>query len=223
LFQVKIFGITDPADALRAARAGADAVGLNFYAASPRFVSDERAEEIVAALPSQVQRVGVFVNEPAAAILDRQRRLRLDLIQLHGDETPADVANLGNCGVIKAFRLGPEGFDEVLKFAAACRRQHTPLAAVLVDAQRGTSYGGTGQTANWGMAAALGRALGELPLILAGGLNAANVAQAISAVGPAGVDTASGVESAPGRKDEALLEAFINAARKSLPPVHGTT
>lgn len=215
MFQIKICGVKTAADALAAADAGADAVGLNFFPRSARFVERRAAEEIVAALGARVCKVGVFVNAPLAEILETADALQLDLIQLHGDEPPAAMRGLAPRPVMKAFRLGPEGlaplrnwFDETMHAGLWPER-------VLLDAYQPGEYGGTGRTADWSAAAGYARTPGMPPLVLAGGLVAENVAAAIEQVRPAAVDTAGGVESAPGVKDRARMQEFVAAAKQA--------
>lgn len=216
LFRVKICGLRTPADAAAVTAAGGDAVGLNFYASSPRYVDWANARTIAAMLPANVLKVGLFVNAPADEVRRACADVPLDVVQLHGDESPEYVAQLAGRRVLKAFRTDAEVVARVLDYVAACAAQGTPLAGVLVDAFHAGSYGGTGKQADWPAARELRSQLGSVPLILAGGLKPENVAAAIAAVGPYGVDTASGVETAPGVKDAALIEQFIAAARTAL-------
>ena len=214
MFRIKICGLTQLADADCVAAAGADAVGLNFYARSPRCVTLPTAQAIASALPARVLNVGLFVNETPERIRELAEAVPLDVVQLHGDETPEAIQALADLRVMKAFRLGPGEAARVLEFVAACEAQHTPLAAVLVDAFHPGSYGGTGRAADWQAALELRSNL-RVPLILAGGLTAQNVAAAIVAVRPAGVDTASGVESVPGQKDPQRVCDFAAAAQQA--------
>ncbi len=214
MFRIKICGLTQLADADCVVASGADAVGLNFYARSPRYVTLPTAQAIAAALPASILKVGLFVNETPERIRELAATVPLDVVQLHGDETPEDIRGLAGLRVMKAFRLGPGEGARVKDFVAACEAQQTPLAAVLVDAFHPGSYGGTGQAADWQAAFELRSNL-CLPLILAGGLTAQNVAAAIVAVRPAGVDTASGVESAPGQKDPQRVRDFAAAAQQA--------
>ena len=212
MFRIKICGLKSAADAVAAATAGADAIGLNFYARSSRFVGDAQAAEIAAALPPGVCKVGLFVNDSPERIRELYERLELDLVQLHGDETPEFIARLPGIPVMKAFRLAPEDGPRVEAFAGACQQAQAPLAAVLIDAFDAAHYGGTGRQADWQGAADLRERMPEMPLILAGGLTPTNVAAAIAAVRPHGVDTASGVEVFSA-KDPDLMTAFVRAAR----------
>jgi phosphoribosylanthranilate isomerase len=213
MFQTKICGITTVEDALIVARAGADAIGLNFYARSPRCVTAETAENIVRILPGGISKVGLFVDTPADEICRLFDRLQLDLIQLHGNQTPEFVAQLGRRPVMRAFRVGPEKLEPVAEYLDRCRELEHDLELVLLDSLVAGAYGGTGRVVDWGVAQAYRAQIGTTPLVLAGGLTAENVAAAIQTVGPAAVDVASGVESRPGRKDPARVEAFVAAAR----------
>ncbi len=215
MFQVKICGITDPADAQAAADAQADAIGLNFFPLSPRFVDDPAAEKIAQVRPSGVALVGVFVNSPAAEVQSLAARLRLDYVQIHGDEPPEFLRELEGLATIRALRCGAD-LEVALDYLAQCRRLGCLPAAVLVDALQPGHFGGTGAPADWPALAAARSRFEGLPLILAGGLTAANVSEAIQTVGPAGVDVASGVETAPGRKSSPQMRAFVAAARVAL-------
>lgn len=211
LFRIKICGVTRPDDAAAIADAGADAIGLNFYAASPRFVPDDLAAEIIAALPPQVAKVGVFVNADTAAIRDKVERLGLDWVQLHGDEPPEMVAELTGIRVIRSVGLQ----DQVSAMSTNGKPLQLPQA-VLIDAITASSYGGTGKTVDWDGVPEARLRLASLPVILAGGLTAENVAEAIRRAHPDAVDVASGVESSPGIKDLAAVKEFVASARESL-------
>jgi len=211
--RVKICGITHPDWARVAADAGADAVGL-ILADSPRRVTPDGAAGIVDALPPWVAPVGVFVDAPAQAIREIAAQVGLAAVQLHGDEPPEILSELGRMKVIKAFGIGSE--DDL----AAARTWHkgaerlgrTP-DAYLVDARvAGGPKGGTGHVADWDVAA---RMIGEgfTPLILAGGLGPENVAEAVWAVRPWGVDSSSGTEAEPGTKSPDKIRAFVDAVR----------
>ncbi len=202
LVQVKICGITSPEDALLAAKAGASAVGLVFWPKSPRFVDRALARRIVEALPTFIVRVGVFVDQSLDTMTRTSDDVGLDVIQLHGSEPPAMLARLPR-RVLKAIKvdgeLGPAAF-------AAYEG-----AGILLDSGDAARPGGTGKTFDWRFAQS---ARAHVPfLALAGGLTPENVAQAIKAVGPDAVDVSSGVESAPRKKDEVKLRAFISAVR----------
>ena len=199
--RVKICGLTSVADALHAADCGADAIGLVFYAGSPRCVTPETAREICAALPPFVSRVGLFVNEAPEKVREIAAYCGLDLIQLHGDETP-EQSDYSPVRTVKALRV--KGAESL-----AGHEQYR-VSALLLDAWSPGAYGGTGECFNWGLAAAVAS---DRPVILAGGLTVENVAEAIAQVQPYAVDVSSGVEQAPGKKDHAKVAAFIRAAK----------
>jgi phosphoribosylanthranilate isomerase len=206
--RVKICGITSVADARAACDAGADVLGLNFYSKSPRAVSLAKAIEIRSDIPAHVQVFGVFVNADPVGIMEVFRAARLDAVQLHGDEPSAALAQLaGVAPVFKALRVGPD-------FSAAALEKYPEAFGFLFDAAEGGpgQYGGTGRLADWGVAQQAARGH---RIILAGGLTAENVAAAILQVCPYGVDVASGVESAPGKKDHPQLREFIREARRA--------
>jgi phosphoribosylanthranilate isomerase len=213
LFRIKICGITNVADAREAADAGADAIGLNFYSGSPRCISEETAEEIVRILPADVAKVGVFVNMPSSDVARLADRLRLDWIQLHGDEPPEVIAELKPRRVIRALPCGKGGLPAVVQYLEKCESEGGLPDALLADAAAGSAYGGTGLTAEWGQLVPPRSWLHSIPLILAGGLRPDNIASAIATVQPDAVDTASGVEVSPGKKDRDRLHAFVNTAR----------
>lgn len=196
--QVKICGVTEPANALAAVELGADYLGLNFYPGSPRFVETGRALEIASAVAGRVPLVGVFVNTPAAEIEEISGRVGLDLVQLSGDEGPEAVAPFAG-RAIKAFRTGglPDR-EEIASYGA--------LWGVLIDAPHGSLYGGTGAAWDYGSV----RQGAPERLFLAGGLGPDNVRRAVETARPWGVDVCSRVESAPGLKDpELLLRLFL--------------
>jgi phosphoribosylanthranilate isomerase len=202
MVKVKICGVTNVRDARAAARLGADALGFNFWPASPRYIEPARARAIVAALPPFVTAVGVFVNEPAAKVLEICRQVGLSAVQLHGDERPAMVASLHGLVRIKAFPIRDE--QDLRRLA------RYSVEAYLLDAYAQGSPGGTGKTFNWDIAR---QAQAAGPVILAGGLTPGNVAEAVAAAKPYAVDVASGVESEPGVKDRDLMAAFILNAK----------
>jgi phosphoribosylanthranilate isomerase len=199
--RVKICGITNIEDALHAAGQGADALGFVFYPGSPRYVEPEAAREIIAQLPPFVVAVGLFVNASPQRVREIHDFCALDRVQLHGDEDPRLVP-LPPRQVIKAVRVrGEESLHDPGFWA-----DH-PL---LFDAWSDRGFGGTGQTFDWQLAAALAE---KYRIILAGGLTPDNVAAAIAAVHPYGVDVASGVERSPGIKDKDKVAAFIAVAK----------
>jgi phosphoribosylanthranilate isomerase len=193
---VKVCGITNRDDALAAAESGASAIGLNFYPKSPRYVTLQHAEDIIRALPNNVLKVGVFVNETRSTLRFTAKRIGLDVIQLHGDETPDNLPP--GCRVWKAFRVTEEFRPRELD-------AYTAEAFVLDGPAE--AYGGGGKPFDWAAAAGVSH-----KIIVAGGLDAANVASAIRVARPWGVDACSRLEIAPGRKDHAKLRAFLKAA-----------
>jgi phosphoribosylanthranilate isomerase len=211
--RIKICGLTTVTDALACCAAGADWIGLNFHPPSPRCVELAVAAAIVRALPPEVQTVGLFVNRPAREVADRADALGLKIVQLHGDEPPEDVVALGHLTVVRAFRLNDA--PAIAKMSAYLQEAEAlgrAPDAVLVDAYTTTVLGGSGQT----LPDPVLDLLPPLPrLILAGGLTPENVAARVARVNPWMVDVASGVESSPGRKDRARVEAFIRAARNA--------
>jgi len=205
IVKIKICGITNQEDAALAVAAGADAVGFVFYRKSPRAAEPAVVRAIVAGLPPFVLPVGVFVNEDASVVRNVMDDCGLALAQLHGDETAVYCQALGR-PVLKALRLKDRG-----SFLALAEFQgRANVRGFLIDAHSEQAYGGTGMTADWTLAAEAAR---STPIVLAGGLTPANVAQAIQAVRPYGIDVSSGVEAGPGKKDPVKLKAFIEAAR----------
>lgn len=212
MFRVKICGVTRPDDADMCVAAGADAIGLNFYPPSPRYVSPEVAEAITGRIPAAVLKVGVFVNAPADVVRTICQQVGLDAIQLHGDELPQTARELAERRLIKAFRCATPDRQWVTDYLDGCEALGCRLEAVLIDACQSGSYGGTGQVAEWSLVRELQAVRVPVPIILAGGLRPENVAAAIAATRPAAVDTASGVESSPGRKDPARVRDFVRNA-----------
>ncbi len=200
--RVKICGITNIDDAKGVVAAGADALGFVFHPASPRYVAPEDVADIVAALPPFVTTVGLFVNTPAVKIHQIMVQTGLQLIQLHGDETAAECHLHPPYSVIKALRVRDEQSLNHL--------DDYPVAALLLDAWSDEHYGGSGRQFDWQL---VSRATMNKPLILAGGLNPANVATAIQLVNPYAVDVSSGVEREPGHKDLTLVAQFIEQVR----------
>ena len=202
--KVKICGITSPADGIAAADAGADMIGLMFCPQSPRHVSIEVAGQIAQAVPPFVVKVGVFVSASEELVAEAIASCGLSLLKFHGDESPEFCASFGN-RAFKAYRGVPDASERTYI------RNEAP--ALLVDAAVSGSYGGTGLTADWSAAARLAK---HYPLLLAGGLNPDNVAEAVRQVIPWGVDVASGVESSPGKKDPGRMRSFVQAVRSAL-------
>jgi len=215
---VKICGIKDLESARLIAGLKPDAVGLNFFAKSSRCVGLETAEKIAAELSENVDCVGLFVNHELSEVQEISQRCQLEFIQLHGDERPEFLAELlefnPKINIIKAFRIGEAGFDSVAGYLEECTRLSIRPFACLIDADVPGEYGGTGECVSWDGLRAAYRPEWP-PLILAGGLKPANVGTAIQAVGPWGVDVASGVESSPGVKELSLVKSFIENAREA--------
>ncbi len=205
--RIKICGITRPADALAAAHAGADAIGLVFYPPSPRYLSAERALDIREALPPFVQTVALFVNPEATQVAQVIGRLRPAMLQFHGDETPQFCAQFG-MPYVKACRVksGVSTGVDLLEYL----RPFSSAAAWLLDSFV-EAYGGVGESFDWSLVPARR----DRPLILSGGLARDNVAEAVRRVRPWGVDVSSGVESAKGIKDAAKIAAFIEEVRNA--------
>lgn len=196
---LKICGITNLEDAAAAVAGGATAIGFNFWPRSPRYIAPEEAARILSR--EGIRRVGVFVNEAPVRIEEIARLVRLDVAQLHGDENPGSYP--AGLNVWKAVRV-TAGFD----FSAY---DDSPAEALVLDGPAGELYGGSGQTFDWGLAAAVRKRI-----ILAGGLDGSNVARAIAAAHPWGVDACSRLESAPGKKDHRKMNEFLQAARAAL-------
>ena len=196
--RVKICGLTRREDAALAVSLGADAIGFVFWPRSPRAVDPSDARALHAGLPPLVSRVGVFVDASPADVADVVRRAGLDVVQLHGDEPVDAYAGVGVRVVKVASLVTPDDVEHVLAWPG----EITPLVDA-VDRQR---RGGTGRLADWALAA---RVAAERPMLLAGGLAADNIAEAIARVRPWGVDVSSGVEEAPGIKSPARLRAFF--------------
>lgn len=199
--RVKICGITSVEDGLHAARSGADAIGLVFYDPSPRAVTIEQAAAIVAALPPFVTTVGLFVDADAAQISSILQQVPLDLLQFHGDESPAFCEQFQRPWM-KAIRMKPE--IDLLTEA----KRYVKASALLVDAYQPGVPGGTGETFDW---ARIPASL-KKPLVLAGGLTPENVEQAIAQTHSWAVDVSGGVEQSKGIKDPRKVEAFIQNA-----------
>lgn len=202
--RVKFCGITRAQDARVAAALGADAIGLIFYPPSPRAVTVEQALTVLDATAPLLTTVGVFVNPSAQQLAAVLARVPLDMLQFHGDEDPALCAGAGRPW-IKALGMR-EGTD-----ARAAARRYPGARGLLLDTFSARSKGGTGRVFDWSLVPAdLDR-----PVILAGGLDAGNVAQAIAAVRPYAVDVSGGVESSPGVKDAGKMEAFIQEVERA--------
>ena len=201
--RVKICGITRPEDGQCAAELGADAIGLVFYASSPRAVGIETAQAICKALPPFVSKVGLFVNAPRAEIQQVLEKVPLDVLQFHGDEAPADCEGFGR-PYIKALRMAA-GIDVL-----AALKQFPGASGILLDSYQAGVPGGTGQTFDWSRVPTHLRQA----VILAGGLNPQNVAKAIEQVRPYAVDVSGGVEVTKGIKDRDKMTAFMNEVQR---------
>jgi phosphoribosylanthranilate isomerase len=190
---VKICGITNKEDALASVEAGSNALGFNFYARSPRYITPERAREIVDAVPGDYLKVGIFVNAGVPELNSIARAVSLDVLQLHGDASGA-IASLGR----RIWRAVPAG--------RPIPQESFPIESFLIDSFT-TQYGGSGKTFKWTLVAGLNQ-----PFILAGGLDAGNVAEAIRTARPRGVDACSKLETAAGKKDHGRVSEFVSAA-----------
>ena len=205
--KVKICGITNLEDALLSAKFGADALGFNFYAKSPRYIAPEKAREIIEQLPAKVLKVGVFVNESLEKIVEIAAIAKLDALQLHGEETPEFARELKaktNLEIIKAFRVSSEFKPEdVLKYE---------VDAILLDAYNPQEHGGTGETFDWEIAFKVKQIVSKL--YIAGGLDSSNVDIAIRKVQPFAVDSCSRLEWELGKKEKRKVYSFISNAKK---------
>ncbi len=214
--RIKICGLKDPAMARAAAEAGADAIGLVFVHGSPRSIEPSRAKAIIDALPPFVEPVGLFVDATVEHVREVTRELGLHMVQLHGHETPHYAAALAPVRVIKSISFDDDAAQVLEAWRDACPN----LAAILFDAPPAHTNalpGGSGHTFDWDALAKLQHsdAFADMPpLMLSGGLNPGNVAQAIKRIKPYAVDVSSGVESTRGVKDARLIAAFCEAVRR---------
>ena len=200
--RVKFCGITQYEDAVRAVDLGVDALGFVFYPDSPRYIAPSAAAAIMAGLPPFVCKVGLFVNPRPAELTDVLRVAPVDVVQFHGDETPA-LCGAAPKPYIKAIRMNAQAD------IAEAAQSHAGAAALLLDSYEPDAYGGTGVVFDWTRIPDEQR----LPLILAGGLNAKNVAAAIRVARPYAVDVSSGIEYEKGRKDHRKMLEFIEEVR----------
>jgi phosphoribosylanthranilate isomerase len=205
--RVKICGITRCKDAQFAVDAGVDAIGLVFYAKSPRFVSNTQAAEISRIIPAFVTRVALFKDADVQFIQSVLQQVEIDLIQFHGSET-ADFCEQFDRPYIKA--LGMKAPDSDINYLIASTEKYQSAKALLLDAHAPGQAGGTGKTFDWYSIGAVAK-----PVVLAGGLTADNVKQAIEIVHPFAVDVSSGVESSPGKKDKEKVAAFMQQVKSS--------
>lgn len=192
---------------MHAAGCGADALGFIFYPKSARYIEPAEASRITDCLPHGVAKVGVFVNHDISEIRDIASLCRLDIIQLHGDESPEYCRNFSPDMIIKSVNL--KGFDDFNVLPDYTVR------AFLIDSREGALYGGTGKTSDWGLAS---RAAASFPLILSGGLNENNIERAVDLVAPDAVDINSGVEMMPGKKDHDKVRRIIDVLRRRKQP-----
>jgi phosphoribosylanthranilate isomerase len=204
MVKVKICGITNWSDARGAIEVGADFLGFNFYRESSRYIAPAAARRIVQRLPAGVASVGVFVNEPEPEMLAIARRVGLDYVQLHGDETPEIVSRMRRSfRVIKAIHVRDS-------FRVAQLANFKRASSILLDGFDARLRGGTGKSFEWKVAKSAGR---KHRIFLAGGLTPENAAEAVSAARPFAIDVCSGVESRPGKKDAARMRALVAAVR----------
>jgi phosphoribosylanthranilate isomerase len=203
--RVKVCGITSYSDAALALDYGVDALGFNFYRPSPRYITSAEARSIIRRLPPLVTTVGLFVNvEAPEDVIQTARDAAVQVLQLHGDESPAYCQCLGSWPLIKALRLDrAPSLQEVREYS---------VHAFLLDSRDDALFGGTGKTFDWFLADSVKEIR---PVLLAGGLKPENVGEAIRTVRPYGVDVCSGVESVPGKKDAGRLSAFMSEVRNA--------
>ena len=194
MIHVKICGITSFNDAIMAANYGASALGFIFYEKSPRYINPEILKTWISNVPSSVKKVGVFVNKDVDKVNKIAEELNLGMVQLHGDESP-EYCNQMIKPVIKAFRVNNK-FDSIML-------NNYQVATFLFDTYNKENHGGTGESFNWQSILQLNT---EIPVILSGGLNADNILEGIEVVKPSAVDVNSGVEAAPGKKDEEKIK-----------------
>jgi phosphoribosylanthranilate isomerase len=209
--RVKICGVTNPDDVAACVAAGADAVGINFHPASPRYVDPRKAQPLLRSIPPLLNAVGVFVELPFRQIAALAYQLGLRGVQVHGE--PREIADPFPFSLIAAFRVRDRGnLADIDTYMKRCADAGYLPGAVLIDAFVEGQHGGTGRTAPWEL---LSNFRPGVPWILAGGLTPGNVGEAIRLLRPDGVDVASGVESSPGRKDPAKVRAFVERAREA--------
>jgi len=206
MVKIKICGITNLDDALAASELGADALGFNFFAQSPRYVEPQKAAEIIYQLPPFVIPIGIFVNEQEEKVREVQALTGIRVVQFHGQESPEFCERFEN-RVIKAFQVKDrESLHSLV---------HYKVSAFLLDSYNEKLPGGTGVTFDWHLAV-VAKTFGRI--ILAGGLTTKNVAEAVKLVQPYGVDVAGGVEKEKGIKDHAKIKKFISEVRKAARP-----
>jgi phosphoribosylanthranilate isomerase len=203
--KVKVCGITCYDDAIKALEQGVDALGFNFFPRSPRFIRPQDAHAIIRRLPPFAVSVGLFVNVPESQqVSEMAHTAGVQILQLHGDETPAYCRELADWPMIKAIRVGDQGIAENL--------EKYPVQSFLLDTKHDALFGGTGKSFDWSLVRSIQC---THPILLAGGLRSDNVGEAIRIVNPYAVDVCSGVESAPGKKDARKLSEFMNEVRNA--------
>jgi phosphoribosylanthranilate isomerase len=202
-FVIKICGITNEEDAQVAIEAGANALGFNFYSGSPRYITPDRAHQIVAAVKRPFLRVGVFVNATEAQLATAAKNVPLDVLQLHGDACPAQLSS--------SYRMWRSISASDAARSEYARAKAGSAEAYVLDTPS-PNFGGSGQSFDWSLAATF-----AYRKIIAGGLNATNVADAIRTTKPWGVDACSRLESSPGKKDSLRVRDFVNAALAARP------
>ncbi len=211
---VKICGFKDLKLAEIAVEAGVDAIGLNFYAKSSRFITPANAEKISKSLKIRVLTVGLFVNHSTDEVSEIITQCELSAAQFHGDESPEFLSDIQNrfpdLKIIKAYRMKGNDLSPLKVYLDQCKQLNFELFACLVDAFSDKQYGGTGKTVQWSALREEYSSSDWPPLILAGGLNLNNVSEAIEQAKPWGIDLASGVESAPGIKNADLIKDLMN-------------
>ena len=203
MIHVKICGITSFNDAIMAANYGASALGFIFYEKSPRYINPEIIKTWISNVPSSVKKVGVFVNKDVDKVNKIAEELNLDMVQLHGDESP-EYCNHMIKPVIKVFRVNNK-FDSIML-------NNYQVATFLFDTYNKENHGGTGESFDWQSILQLNT---EIPVILSGGLNADNVLEGIEVVKPSAVDVNSGVEAAPGKKDEEKIKNLFTILKNT--------
>ena len=203
MIHVKICGVTSFNDAIMAANYGASALGFIFYEKSPRYINPEILKMWISNVPSSVKKVGVFVNKDVDKVNKIAEELNLDIVQLHGDESP-EYCNQMIRPVIKVFRVNNK-FDSIML-------NNYQVATFLFDTYNKENHGGTGESFDWQSILQLNT---EIPVILSGGLNADNVLEGIEVVKPSAVDVNSGVEAAPGKKDEEKIKNLFTILKNT--------
>ncbi|MBI5145474.1 MAG: phosphoribosylanthranilate isomerase [Candidatus Omnitrophica bacterium] len=204
MVKVKICGITKWEDALVATILGADALGFVFYKKSPRYITPEKARDIIRLIPREVKKIGVFVNAKERKIKQIAKTCCLDMLQFHGDESPAFCKRFKNYKIIKAFRIKDRlDLQDILKYR---------VFAYLFDTFTPSKVGGTGKKFNWKLLKSIGKI--KKPIFLSGGLNKGNIRQAIKTIKSDWVDVSSAVETRPGDKDKKKITDFLETVKK---------